>query len=230
MVIQKQDIVILFQLFKAKDTLLTDIHIDTWRVKMGKVYYENMSFDSEWEKDYYIYLIEIGVKKENIWRNIKPFTDLIARNKYTPDFIYFKGNSFCIVEIKGNYNPYANHFQDEMIHKEMKAKTQAELKAYVLENGIKLPDVNPLFFCYFKLKKLKKGWVDYDYKNPNTLANKRKEKINEQKDEIKKLQEFKKNAERYFKYHLKIVKNEKLTKPQKEWYYKYVEELKERYS
>ena len=84
---------------------------------------------------------------------------------------------------------------------------------------------------YRKIKYLKAyGFVDWDFKNPNTIANKRKEKINEQQDEIKALREFKKNAERYFKYHLKIVNNEKLTKTQREWYFKYVEELRKEYS
>ena len=72
-------------------------------------------------------------------------------------------------------------------------------------------------------------FVDWDFKNPNTLANKRKEKIIEQKDEIKELRDFKKDAERYFRYHLKIVDNEKLTKPQCEWYFKYVEEIRRKY-
>ena len=140
--------------------------------------------------------------------------------------IYFYGNAFNVIEIKGSYNPFANHFQDEMIHKEMKAKTQEELKQYILENGIEVPNVEPLFFNYFKLKKLKQGWVDYDFKNPNTIANKRKEKINDLSAELKELKDFKKNALRYYTYHLKIVRNEKLTKQQREWYYKYVEEIK----
>ena len=37
------------------------------------------------------------------------------------------------------------------------------------------------------------------------------------------------DAERYFRYHIKVVKNEKLTKPQKEWYYNYVKKLREEY-
>ena len=83
---------------------------------------------------------------------------------------------------------------------------------------------------YKKIKHLQAyGFVDYDFKNPNTIANKRKEKINDLSAEIKELRDFKKNAERYFKYHLKIVKNEKLTKPQKEWYCNFVKELQKEY-
>ena len=197
---------------------------------MAKVEYEGITFDSEWEKDYYIYLKE-ELKADFIKYHPEPIFDLVARKKYTPDFIYCKEDTISVVEVKGGYNPYANHFQDDMIHKEMKAKDYRWLYNYFWKNGIKFTHSEDGYYDlkYEKVKKLKKGWVDYDFKNPNTIANKRKEKINDLSTEIKALRDFKKDAERYFRYHIKVVNNEKLTKPQKEWYYNYVKKLREEY-
>jgi hypothetical protein len=197
---------------------------------MARVEYEGITFDSEWEKDYYIYLKE-ELKADFIKYHPEPIFDLVARKKYTPDFIYQTNNTISVVEVKGSYNPYANHFQDDMIHKEMKAKNYRWLYNYFWKNGIKFTHSEDGYYDlkYEKVKKLKKGWVDYDFKNPNTIANKRKEKINDLSTEIKALRDFKKDAERYFRYHIKVVQNEKLTKPQKEWYYNYVKKLREEY-
>ena len=197
---------------------------------MPKVEYEGITFDSEWEKDYYIYLKE-EQKADFIKYHPEPIFDLVARKKYTPDFIYCKEDTISVVEVKGGYNPYANHFQDDMIHKEMKAKDYRWLYNYFWKNGIKFTHSEDGYYDlkYEKVKKLKKGWVDYDFKNPNTIANKRKEKINDLSTEIKALRDFKKDAERYFRYHIKVVNNEKLTKPQKEWYYNYCKKLREEY-
>lgn len=197
---------------------------------MAKVEFDGITFDSEWEKDYYIYLNE-ELKADFIKYHPEPIFDLVARKKYTPDFIYVKEDTISVVEVKGGYNPYANHFQDDMIHKEMKAKDYRWLYNYFWKNGIKFTHSEDGYYDlkYEKVKKLKKGWIDYDFKNPNTIANKRKEKINDLSSEIKELRDFKKEAERYFRYHLKIVNNEKLTKPQKEWYYNYTKKLREEY-
>ena len=194
---------------------------------MSKVYYDGLTFDSEWEKDYYIHLKE-ELKADFIKYHPEPIFDLVARKQYTPDFIYIKDDTISVVEVKGNYNPFANHFQDDMIHKEMKAKNYRWLYNYFWKNGIKFSHSEDGYYDlkYEKVKKLKQGFVDYDFKNPNTIANKRKEKINDLSQELKELKDFKKNALRYYTYHLKIVRNEKLTKQQREWYYKYVEEIK----
>ena len=198
---------------------------------MGKVEFEGVVYDSEWEKDYYIYLRD-ELKADFIKYHPEPIYDLVARTQYTPDFIYVKDDTISVVEVKGSYNPYANHFQDDMIHKEMKAKNYRWLYNYFWKNGINCTHSEDGYYDlkYEKVKKLKQGWVDYDYKNSNTLANQRKQKIDEQKDEIKELKEFKKNAERYFTYYVKLVNMGKLTKPQREWYIKYIEELRKKYS
>lgn len=204
---------------------------------MPKVKYDGITFDSELEVEYYKYLQELYEKGEirAFFYHPRVPIQVTRNNSYTPDFVVFYGARVEIVETKG-FNPYSK-MRDDMIHQVMLAKTEQELRDWLLENYDAVYDnkfqvnFNSFRVKYRKIKYLKAyGFVDWDFKNPNTLANKRKEKILSQKDEIKDLRDFKKNAERYFKYHLKIVNNEKLTKPQKEWYYKYVEWLRMEYS
>ena len=123
-----------------------------------------------------------------------------------------------------------------MIHQVMQSKPEQELRDWLNKNYDSVYDnkfqlrFNNYSVVYRKVKYLKAyGFVDWDFKNPNTIANKRKEKINDLSTEIKELRDFKKEAERYFRYHLKIVNNEKLTKSQKEWYYNYTKKLREEY-
>ena len=204
---------------------------------MPKVKYDNITFDSDLEVEYYKYLKELEVKGDVLDFVYHPdsMPNLVGKRSYTPDFLVAYQDRIEIVECKG-YNPYSKMIDDQ-IHNVMLSKNEYFLQAYV--HGVIANHV--IRFCsdhwiikqvvYRKIKYLKAyGFVDWDFKNPNTIANKRKEKINEQQDEIKALREFKKNAERYFKYHLKIVDNEKLTKTQREWYFKYVEELRKEYS
>ena len=191
---------------------------------MSKVNYDGYTFDSEWERDYYIYLTT-KLKADKVIYHPEAIYGLMARKQYVPDFIYVKDNIISVVEVKGNYNPFANHFQDEMLHKEMKAKDRHWLEIYFsLKNNIKVHDTDIL--KYEKVKKLKQGWVDYDFKNPNTIANKRKEKISELEDELRELKDFKKDAERLFRYHFS---KKKLTKKQNEWYTEHYAKLQREY-
>lgn len=185
---------------------------------MAKVEFMGITFDSEWEKEYFCYLKDV-LKVDKFRYHPEPIFDLVARKQYTPDFIYIKDNVISVVEVKGNYNPFANHFQDDMIHKEMKAKDRQWLARYFYKNGIEVKDTDIL--KYEKVKKLKSGWVDYDFKNPNTIANKRKEKINELSSELKELRQFKKDTIRYFSLHNKS----KLTPSQKEFIAKYLNQF-----
>ncbi len=202
---------------------------------MAKVNYNGITFDSELEVEYYKYLEEEKRKGNvlNFYYHPDAIQNLVGKRSYTPDFLVAYHDRIEIVEDKG-YNPYSKMIDDQ-IHNVMLSKTEYFLKSYLCE--VKAKHIQ--FFCskewdleekeviYKKVKYLKAyGFVDWDFKNPNTLANKRKEKIQEQSSEIKELREFKKNALRYFTYHLKLVNNEKLTKSQREWYYKYVEEIK----
>lgn len=203
---------------------------------MPKVKYGDITFDSELEVEYYKYLQELyekGLIRAFFYHPAVPIK-ITKNNTYTPDFVVFYPVRIEIVEVKG-YNPYSK-MRDDMIHQVMLSKSEQELRDWLLENYDAVYDnkfqvnFNCFRVVYRKVKYLKAyGFVDWDFKNPNTIANKRKEKINDLSAEIKALRDFKKDAERYFRYHLKIVNNEKLTKPQKEWYYNYVKKLREEY-
>lgn len=204
---------------------------------MSKVKYDDITFDSELEVEYYKYLVELyekGVITSFYYHPSIPIK-ITKNNTYTPDFVvFYLDNKIEIVETKG-YNPYSK-MRDDMIHQVMQSKSEQELRDWLNKNYDSLYDnkfqlkFNNYSVVYRKVKYLKAyGFVDWDFKNPNTIANKRKEKINDLSTEIKELRDFKKEAERYFRYHLKIVNNEKLTKPQKEWYYNYTKKLREEY-
>lgn len=204
---------------------------------MPKVKYDDITFDSELEVEYYKYLVELyekGVITSFYYHPSIPIK-ITKNNTYTPDFVvFYLDNKIEIVETKG-YNPYSK-MRDDMIHQVMQSKSEQELRDWLNKNYDSLYDnkfqlkFNNYSVVYRKVKYLKAyGFVDWDFKNPNTIANKRKEKINDLSSEIKELRDFKKEAERYFRYHLKIVNNEKLTKPQKEWYYNYTKKLREEY-
>lgn len=201
---------------------------------MGKVNYDGITFDSELEVNYYQYLQELIRKGEVLYFIYHPLQipNLIGKRSYTPDFCVIYGDRIEIVETKG-YSPYSKMI-DDAIHAAMLTKSEEWLRDYAIKclQAKNITDgwLKPERVVYKKVKFLKAyGFVDWDFKNPNTLANMRKEKILTQKEEIKELRDFKKNAERYFTYHIKLVNNEKLTKPQREWYCKYVEELKAKY-
>ena len=204
---------------------------------MPKVKYDNITFDSELEVEYYKYLVELyanGVITSFYYHPSIPIK-ITKNNTYTPDFVvFYMDNKIEIVETKG-YNSYSK-MRDDMIHQVMQSKSEQELRDWLNKNYDSVYDnkfqlkFNNYRVVYRKVKYLKAyGFVDWDFKNPNTIANKRKEKINDLSSEIKELRDFKKEAERYFRYHLKIVNNEKLTKPQKEWYYNYTKKLREEY-
>ena len=204
---------------------------------MSKVKYDDITFDSELEVEYYKYLVELyekGVITSFYYHPSIPIK-ITKNNTYTPDFVvFYMDNKIEIVETKG-YNPYSK-MRDDMIHQVMQSKSEQELRDWLNKNYDSVYDnkfqlkFNNYSVVYRKVKYLKAyGFVDWDFKNPNTIANKRKEKINDLSTEIKELRDFKKEAERYFRYHLKIVNNEKLTKPQKEWYYNYTKKLREEY-
>ena len=202
---------------------------------MPKVKYDDITFDSELEVEYYKYLVELYAKGAITAFYYHPAIPIkiTKNNTYTPDFVvFYLDRRIEIVETKG-YNPYSK-MRDDMIHQVMQSKTEQELMDWIKENfsfNIYVSiDGDNYSVVYRKVKYLKAyGFVDWDFKNPNTIANKRKEKINDLSSEIKELRDFKKEAERYFRYHLKIVNNEKLTKPQKEWYYNYMKKLREEY-
>ena len=81
-----------------------------------------------------------------------------------------------------------------MIHQVMLSKSEQELMDWLNKNYDSVYDnkfqlkFNNYRVVYRKVKYLKAyGFVDWDFKNPNTIANKRKEKINDLSSEIKEL-------------------------------------------
>ncbi len=193
---------------------------------MGKVYYNNILFDSDLEVEYYKKLMKDRDVINFTYHPKKPI-QITKGNYYTPDFIVYYSDEECylrceIIETKG-YNPYSK-MKDDMTHQIMLQKSEQELKEW-----LKLNELD--FSCPVKYRKIKflqaYGFVDWDFKNPNTQINKARNKIKTQKEELKELKEFKKNALRFFNYWSKQQAQEKLTKAQKEWFDKYVLEIKE---
>ena len=183
---------------------------------MDKVVYDGIKFDSQLEVDYYKYL------KENATYFVyhpKIGINTTSKNKYYPDFVVYYGDCRCeIIECKG-YSQFS-YLKDNMIHNIMLSKSEQELKEWLRENGLRYDYPT----TYRKIKYLKAyGFVDWDFKNPNTIANKRKEKINELSSELKDLRQFKKDTIRYFNLHNKP----KLTQAQKEFMAKYLNQFYE---
>lgn len=185
-----------------------------------KVEYKGLKFDSELEVDYYKHLEEEIEKEETdlMWWYYHPRKPIpiTKGNNYTPDFIVSYKDRYEIIETKG-YNQFS-FMRDNMIHNVMLSKSENELREWLVLNDVEVkPDKK---IIYKKIKYLQSfGFVDFDFKNPNTLSNKRKNKIVELNEEIKELKKELKDAERYFNYSNKKV----LTKQQQEWYNSYVE-------
>lgn len=176
---------------------------------MPKVRYNNILFDSELEVEYYKYLRE--QKLEFIYHPKKPI-HINSKNSYTPDFIVFYDDRIEIIETKG-YNQYS-FMRDNMIHNFMQELYLDQKIDFLIDNGIEEKSIIGKDVVYKKIKYLKSfGWVDFDFKNPNTISNQRKNKIIELQSQLKELESYKKNIERYFSY----LKKDKLTKQQQEW-------------
>lgn len=177
------------------------------RIPMGKITRNNIIFDSELEINYYDYLTEKGVNF--IYHPIKSIL-INSKNRYYPDFIEIHEHIIYITETKG-YNPYSK-LKDDMIHNAMLDKPNHELRTYI--NSLKI-NIDGKEIIYRKIKFLKNyGFVDFDFKNPNSLLNNRRNKIKELEYENKILRDQVKNFNRYFGY----LQKSKLTKPQQLWF------------
>lgn len=197
---------------------------------MPQVNYLGITFDSELEVEYYKHLQDLYVKGEIVDFNYHPdsIPNLIGKRSYKPDFLVLYKDHIEVIETKG-YNPYSKRIDDQ-IHNVMLSKTPEWLGGYVIRNiGNNVQLYAPKFeeweslamnkkVVYRKIKHLNSiGFVDWDFKNPNTQINKARNKIKTQKEELKELKEFKKNALRYWSYKFKQACKEKLTKKQAEW-------------
>lgn len=190
---------------------------------MPKVNYDNIMFDSELEVEYYKYLKENNIRfiYQNEYKNNPIKINLGRRKTYTPDFIVFDDENkiIKIIELKGYAKWSAN--EDNNIMDFMKNKVATD-KDFLIEWLAQLDiDTRGWDIEYYRLKHLKTyGWVDFNFKNPNSISNQRKNKIIELEKEIKELELYKKNVERYFSY----LRKNKLTKQQQEWKLKFERE------
>lgn len=183
---------------------------------MPKVRYNNITLDSELEVEYYKYLKENNIRfiYQNEYKNNPIKINLGRRKTYTPDFIVFDDDNkiIKIIELKGYAKWSAN--EDNNIMDFMKNKVATD-KDFLIEWLVQLDiDTRGWDIEYSRLKHLKAyGFVDFNFKNPNTISNQRKNKIIELQSQLKELELYKKNVERYFSY----LRKDKLTKQQQEW-------------
>lgn len=167
-----------------------------------KTNYNDIEFDSDLEAEYYKYLQtnNIRFKYQNEYSRTPIKISLGRRKTYTPDFVVYddENKKIRIIETKGYAKWSAN--EDNNIMDFMKYQVSENpafliswlKEANLYEEGYSLE--------YQRIRYNKTfGWVDYNFKNPNTLANKRKEKIKELELEVKSLQKFQKDTIKYFK-------------------------------
>lgn len=197
----------------------------------------DLTFDSELELMFYEYLKEKELKfyYQSEFKKIPININLGRRKTYTPDFIIKTRDSIYIIETKGYAKWSAN--EDNNICDFMKNKVLYDVSFLTdwlsevfthlgicdeeKENLLKL-DVK-----YERIKHLKGiGFVPYDYKNPNTISNKRKEKIIVLENDLKETKELNKKLIRAIKYLLKEKEGKKPAKKEKEL----IEELKNIYN
>lgn len=172
-----------------------------------------IDFDSELELNYFEYLTILGIQFS--YHNYNPIKINLGRRKnYTPDFVIWDHSTatITIVELKGYAKWSANEDNNIMDFMKNKVETDQEfLISWLKENELYLTGYK---VDYQRLKYLKgHGFVDYNFKNPNSIANQRKSKIIELEAENKALKQQLKDFERYYSY----LKKEKLTKAQKTW-------------
>lgn len=179
-----------------------------------KIEYRGIKFDSELEVEYFKYL-EKNDEVIDFLYHPHQIPNLVYKRGYTPDFIVKYEDRIEIIETKG-YNPYSFRI-DDAIHQAMLEKDEDFLKAYIDENGFD-PTKKVV---YRKIKYLQRfGWVDFNFKNPNTLANKRKDKISILNHQIADYKAQIKEYDKLFKYEYLTAK---ITKKQKEWLQRFIE-------
>lgn len=192
-----------------------------------KEIYKNRYFDSLLEVEYFKYLEEKNIRflYQDQYKT-KPIKINLGRRKtYVPDFIVFDDENkiVTIIEMKGYAKWTAN--EDNNIMDFMKNKVAYD-RDFLIDWLVSLDlDICGYDIEYQRLKHLKGiGFVDYNYKNPNSRVNVLKRNKLQLEQELKDLNNYKKSVERYFSYLKNINNNKKLTKPQKEWKEKFERE------
>ena len=189
--------------------------------------YKNRIFDSLLEVEYFKHLEEKNIRflYQDQYKT-KPIKINLGRRKtYVPDFIVFDDENkiVTIIEMKGYAKWTAN--EDNNIMDFMKNKVAYD-RDFLIDWLVSLDlDICGYDIEYQRLKHLKGiGFVDYNYKNPNSRVNVLKRNKLQLEQELKELNNYKKDIERYFNYIRNINNNKKLTKPQKEWKEKFERE------
>lgn len=189
--------------------------------------YKNRIFDSALEVEYFKYLEDN--KKRFLYQDEykhRPIKINLGRRKtYVPDFIVFDDDEkiVTIIEMKGYAKWTAN--EDNNIMDFMKNKVEYD-KDFLISWLVSLDlDICGYDIEYQRLKHLKGiGFVDYNYKNPNSRVNVLRRNKEELEVELKELKLYKKNIERYFGYLRKYKQEKKLTKDQLQWLLKFERE------
>lgn len=183
---------------------------------------KEITFDSELEVNYYEFLMN-NEEVEHFYYHLPVSIKITEKNKYTPDFVVEYKDRIEIVETKG-YNQFSFK-SDNLTHSLMQQKSVEELKAWLKEN---LEQDSKIILglnknvLYKKIKHLNGfGFVDFGFKNPNTLSNKRKEKIKELELENKSL----KNQLKDYKKYVVLLSKGKLTKQQAVWFNNFKESV-----
>ena len=167
-----------------------------------KTNYNDIELDSDLEAQYYQYLQNNNIRfKYQIEYNKTPIKISLGRRKtYTPDFVVYddENKKIRIIETKGYAKWSANEDNNIMDFMKYQVKENPSFliawlkEANLYEEGYTIE--------YQRIRYNKSfGWVDYNFKNPNTRVNKQKEKIKELEAENKSLQKFQKDTIKYFK-------------------------------
>lgn len=182
---------------------------------MAKVlsYYNGkmIKFDSQLEVDYLDHL-QSQQDVLNVVYQPEIKVKISDKNRYTPDFWVEYADRYEIIETKG-YNQFSA-MRDNITHNVMESLTQDQLKLYA---GYLFKQDKKI--VYRKIKKVAIGFVEFNWKNPNTLSKKRKEKVVSLEAQLKEANNQIKDYERYFKYFFA----DKLTKDQREWLESFLE-------
>lgn len=192
-----------------------------------KINYDNLTFDSELEIKYYQSLKDNDADfvYQNVYKN-KPIKINLGRRKtYTPDFVVYDNDlkQIVVTELKGYAKWSANEDNNICDFMKNKAETDKEfIKDWLTSNNLMKKGYTIVFK---RLKFLKSyGFVDYDFKNPNTIAKKRLDKIKKLDasvhDLTKELDDFK----RYYRYKKKV----KLNGSQVKWLREFEKKMDER--
>lgn len=186
---------------------------------MPKIKYEDKTFDSQLEIDYFKFKTELKDCELHYHHSYPIELDFMTKG-YTIDFIeIYRGKKIIkLVETKG-YNQFSFRV-DQMIHNGMNKLIKTEngqkfFHKWLIKNNFLGYDDYTVE--YRKIKYLKKeGFVDFSFKSP-TMKDHWKAKCLAAEATLKLKNQDIKDVNRYFNY----LQKDKLTKKQREWFVDY---------